>query len=228
MTAMRAGPALRLTRAVVFAAVCVAVSGLGHALQSDIPLPWPALALALIATGAAGWWLAGRERGAPAIVGASAAGQMTLHALFSWTHVLLPGAGAGAGRAMEMPGMGRSDTAAHAHSGMAEGPTDLLALVLAYDGHSLTSGMALAHLVAGLLCGWWLWRGEAAVRQLGRSLALFVCAPLRRAWRVLSGAVAPLPRRRTVVLHRRHRRPRRLVVLYGISRRGPPFVPSFD
>ncbi|WP_066944132.1 hypothetical protein [Streptomyces lushanensis] len=223
---MRAGPALRLTRAAVFAAVCVAVSGLGHALQSDTPLPWPALVLALIAAGVAGWWPAGRERGAPTVVGASAAGQVTLHALFSWTHVLVPGAGAG--RPMDMPGTGRSDTAAHAHSGMTEGPTDLLALVLAFDGHSLTSGMALAHLVAGLLCGWWLWRGEAAVGQLGRSLALFVCAPLRRAWRVLSGAMTPPPRTRTAALHRRHRRPRRLVVLHGISRRGPPFVPSFD
>ncbi|MEV0041519.1 hypothetical protein [Streptomyces sp. NPDC050804] len=223
---MRAGPALRLTRAAVFAAVCVAVSGLGHALRSATPLPWPALAAALVAMGGAGWWLAGRERGAPAIVGASAVGQVTLHALFSWTHVLLPGAGTA--RTMEMPGAGRSGMAAHAHAGTAEGPTDLLALVLAYDGHSLTSGMALAHLVAGLLCGWWLWRGEAAVLQLGRSLALFVGAPLLRAWRVLSGAGPLLPRARTVALHRSHRRPRRLVVLYGISRRGPPFRPSFD
>ncbi|MFF3751595.1 hypothetical protein ACFYYH_14220 [Streptomyces sp. NPDC002018] len=222
---MRAGPALRLTRAVVFAAVCVAVSGLGHALQSGTPLPWPALVLALPATGGAGWWLAGRERGAPAVVGASAAGQVILHALFSWTHVLLPGAGDA--RAMDMPSSSRPGTAAHVHAGTAEGPMDVLTLLLAFDGHSLMSGMALAHLLAGLLCGWWLWRGEAAVLQLGRSLALFVSAPLRRAWRVLSGAGHLPPRPRTAALHRPHRRPRRSVPLYGISRRGPPFLPSF-
>ncbi len=225
MAVMRAGPPLRLTRAVVFAAVCVAVSGLGHALQSDTPLPWPALALALVATGGAGWWLAGRERGAPAIVGASAAGQVLLHALFSWTHVFLPGATES--RAMAMPGMGRSGTAtAHGHAGMAEGAADLPALLLAFDGHSLTSGMALAHLVAGLLCGWWLWRGEAAFLQLGRSLALFVSAPLLLAWQVLSAA-GPRPPLIRIPVPYRPRRPRRFVLLYGISRRGPPPHPSF-
>ncbi|MBK5996112.1 hypothetical protein JHN53_31665, partial [Streptomyces sp. MBT58] len=36
---MGAGTALRLARTALFAVVCVAVSGLGHALMSDRPLP---------------------------------------------------------------------------------------------------------------------------------------------------------------------------------------------
>ncbi|MFD5029005.1 hypothetical protein ACFWM0_01040 [Streptomyces sp. NPDC058405] len=222
---MRAGPAFRLTRAVVFAAVCVAVSGLGHALQSGAPLPWPVLALALVAAGGAGWWLAGRRRGALVVAGVSAAGQVFLHALFSWIHLCLPHSGGS--KAISMPGEGHSGmAAAHTGPGMGEGPADLMALAMAYDGHSLTSGMAVAHMVAGLLCGWWLWRGETAVLQLGRSLALFVCAPLRLARRMLSHTGSPPPRPRIRVPRRPRRRLRHRVVAHGTSRRGPPLLPS--
>ncbi|MFJ9031858.1 hypothetical protein ACIRQP_25710 [Streptomyces sp. NPDC102274] len=222
---MGAGPAFRLTRAAIFAVVCVAVSGLGHALRSEAPLPRPALALALLVAGGAGWWLAGRERGVLAITGASAAGQVALHALFSWTHRLPPPAGTAP--AIGAPGEGRSGmTMAHAHSGMSEASPDVLALVLSYDGHSLTSGMAAAHFVAGLLCGWWLWRGESAVLQLGRTLTLFVAAPLLLAWRVLTGTGFTAPRARIRTPGRPRRGPRPLVLLRGITRRGPPVLPS--
>ncbi|MFD7285959.1 hypothetical protein [Streptomyces sp. NPDC059863] len=222
---MGAGPAFRLTRAATFAVVCVAVSGLGHALRSEAPLPQPALALALAVAGGAGWWLAGRERGAAAIAGASALGQLILHTLFSWTHTLPPPAGTAP--AIGVPGEGRSGTAmAHGHSGMSEAPPDVIAQVLAYDGHSLTSGMAMAHVVAGLLCGWWLWRGESAVLQLGRTLTLFVAAPLLLAWRVLTGGVFAPPRTRIRTPGRPRRGPRPLVLLRGITRRGPPVLPS--
>ncbi|MFE4535521.1 hypothetical protein ACFRKB_10630 [Streptomyces scopuliridis] len=222
---MGAGPAFRLTRAAIFAVVCVAVSGLGHALRSEVPLPRTALAVALVLAGGAGWWLAGRERGVLAIAGASGAGQLVLHTLFSWTHTLPPPAGTAS--APGMPGGDRSAMAmAHAHSGMSEAPPDILALVLAYDGHSLTSGMAAAHCVAGLLCGWWLWRGESAVLQLGRTLALFVAAPLLLAWRVLTGIGFAPPCTRIRTPGRPRRGPRPLVLLRGITRRGPPVLPS--
>ncbi|MGW6774626.1 hypothetical protein ACWGBX_29955 [Streptomyces sp. NPDC055037] len=223
---MGAGPAFRLTRAAIFAVVCVAVSGLGHALSSEVPLPRTVLTLALLMAGGAGWWLAGRERGVLALAGASAVGQLILHALFSWTHTFPPSAGTAA-PATGMPGEGRSATAmAHAHSGMGEAPQDVLALVLAYDGHSLTSGMAAAHFVAGLLCGWWLWRGESAVLQLGRTLTLFVAAPLLLAWRVLTGVGFAAPRTPVRTPGRPRRGPRPLVLLRSITRRGPPVLPS--
>ncbi|MFE4368983.1 hypothetical protein ACFRMN_12200 [Streptomyces sp. NPDC056835] len=222
---MGAGPAFRFTRAAIFAVVCVAVSGLGHALRSEAPLPRPALALALVVAGGAGWWLAGRERGVLAIAGASAVGQLTLHTLFSWTHTF-PRL-TGAAPAIGVPGEGRSGSAmAHAHSGMSEAPPDVMAQALAYDGHSLTSGMAVAHFVAGLLCGWWLWRGESAVLQLGRTLTLFVAAPLLLAWRVLTGTGFAPTRTRIRTPGRPRRGPRPPVVLGGITRRGPPVLPS--
>ncbi|MEU3186337.1 hypothetical protein ABZ707_19345 [Streptomyces sp. NPDC006923] len=224
---MRAGALFRLTRAVVFAAVCVVVSGLGHALQSGTPLPLPALAPAFVAMSGVGWWLAGRERGALLVAAVSAAGQVGMHGLFSRLHPCLP-------HGVTLPdglfGKGRSAAGpVHSHHGSTgESGMDLAgswAPLIIPDLPSLTSGMAAAHLVAGLLCGWWLWRGEAAVRQLGRSLALFVCAPLRLAWSLLSrtGHLPPRPASRTP--RRPYRRPSRPVVLQGISRRGPPPVP---
>ncbi|MDX3853489.1 hypothetical protein [Streptomyces sp. AK02-01A] len=225
---MRAGALFRLTRAVVFAAVCVVVSGLGHALQSGTPLPLPALAPAFVAMSGVGWWLAARERGVLLVAGVSAAGQVVMHGLFSRLHPCLsphgvPGANGPSGKGRSTAGP------VHSHHGSAgEASMDLAGLpasLMVPDVPALTSGMAAAHVVAGLLCGWWLWRGEAAIRQLGRSLALFVRAPLRLAWSLLSRTGHHLPRPLSRAPRRPSRRPSRLVVLHGISRRGPPLGP---
>lgn len=229
MTAMRAGPALRLTRAAIFAAVCVAVSGLGHALSSGGPVPLPALGGAFVMVLGAGWWLTGRDRGAPVVVAASAVGQAVLHYLFGVLPLCLPASGtAGTAGASGGGRSGMTMSMAHAHQEMSAESADLMALTMAYDGHSPTAGMAAAHLLAGLLCGWWLWRGETAVGQLARSLALFIGSPLRLAWRVLSRPAAGhrLPAARPTVPHRAPRRPGRRVVLDSASRRGPPLLPS--
>ncbi|MFF2521309.1 hypothetical protein [Streptomyces liangshanensis] len=210
--------------------MCVVVSGLGHALSSGGPVPLPALGGAFVLALAAGWWLTGRAHGAPVVVGASAVGQATLHYLFGALPLCLPAQGTpgpngapGGGR----PGMTMS--MAHAHQEMTADSADLMALTMTYDGHAPTAGMAAAHLLAGLLCGWWLWRGERAVRQLARSLALFIGSPLRLAWRVLSRTGTghhPRPAARAPVPHRTPRRPGLRVVLDPVSRRGPPLLPS--
>ncbi|MFE2293097.1 hypothetical protein [Streptomyces sp. NPDC059452] len=220
---MGAGTALRLARTVMFAVVCVAVSGLGHALMSDGPLPLLPLAAVLAPVAGAGWWLAGRECGAPVTVSAHVLGQLGLHAYFS-------AAGSAAG------GTGSAGGAHHAHGAMIHaahaGPAGdaghPMGLLAAFDGSVFTSGMAAAHAVAGLICGWWLWRGEVALARLGRCLALFVRAPLRTAWLLWSAApldgVPPVRRR---ARRRPGRRPQDLLALHAISRRGPPLpVPS--
>lgn len=219
MAAMGAGTALRLARTALFAVVCVAVSGLGHALMSDGPVPLLPLLAVLLPVAGAGWWFAGRAGNAPVTVSAHVLGQLGLHAYFTasgtrsarHTHGAMPHA-AHAGPARDA-----------SHS--TELPTELLA---AFDGSVFTTGMAAAHAVAGLVCGWWLWRGEVALARLGRSLALFVRAPLRTAWRLWSATppTAGRPvRRRT--RRRPGRRPQDLLALHAISRRGPPLpVPS--
>jgi hypothetical protein len=226
MAVMGAGTALRLGRTALFAVVCVAVSGLGHALMSGAPLPLLVQAAALLPVCAAGWWLAARERSAPVTVAAHALGQSGLHAFFSVTGSWLPsGSGAhGAGG-----GHGASGAMNHsAHAVPIGGPSDLMGLLAAFDGTVFTLGMATAHAVAGLICGWWLWRGEVALARLGRSLVLFVRAPLRTAWRLWSAA-PPAPARpaRRHTRRRSGRRPQDLPALHAISRRGPPLSLRF-
>ncbi|MGW9302138.1 hypothetical protein ACWHA3_15105 [Streptomyces cyaneofuscatus] len=210
MAAMGAGTALRLARTALFAVVCVAVSGLGHALMSGGPLPLPPLLAVLVPVAAAGWLLARRDRNAPVTVSAHVLGQLGLHAYFTAS------ATGGAHHAHgAMP---------HAsHTGPAGDVSHRMELLSAFDASVFTTGMAASHAVAGLICGWWLWRGEVALARLGRCLALFVRTPLRTAWRLwsatpLDGASPPRPRTR--------RRPGRclrdLLALHAISRRGPP------
>lgn len=236
MTAMGAGPALRLTRTAVFAAVCVVVSGLGHALSSGGPLPPRVLALAFLPVCAAGWWLSRRERGGAVIVGASAAGQLLLHAVFSGLHPRPPGGHAGHGGHTSggRGGTSVSGSGEVSHEAFGEliglnGPAGLL------DSSGLTSGMLAAHLFAGLVCGWWLWRGDRAFVQLMGTLALFACefaygfayARLRFAHEVLSGGVpAHLRVLAPPVPYRPIRPPAQLPCPHLVSRRGPPLLPS--
>lgn len=80
---MTSGPAFRLARAAVFAAVCVAAAGLGHALMLRTVPGW-AVGYAFAATTAGAWWVAGRgERGASAVTGATVVAQFALHGWFS-------------------------------------------------------------------------------------------------------------------------------------------------
>lgn len=212
MTAMGAGPALRLARTAVFAAVCVVVSGLGHALSSGGPLPPRVLALAFLPVCAAGWLLSGRERGGTVIVGASAAGQLLLHALFAGLHPRARGGHAG------HAGHGDHEAGEIPHEGLVTG---LL------DSSGLTPGMLGAHLLAGLVCGWWLWRGDRAFVQLLGALTLFAYERLRFAHRVLSGGGQPyLPVLAPPVAYRPVRPPAQLPAPHIVSRRGPPLLPS--
>ncbi|WP_204164081.1 hypothetical protein [Streptomyces sp. CS090A] len=215
MAAMGAGTALRLARTALFAVVCVAVSGLGHALMSGGPLPLPPLLAVLVPVAAAGWLLARRPRNAPVTVSAHVLGQLGLHAYF--TAYATGGAHHAHGA---MP---------HAtHVGSAGDVSHRMELLAAFDASVFTTGMAASHAVAGLICGWWLWRGEVAFARLGRCLAYFVRTPLRTAWRLwsatpLDGVPPPRPRTR----RRPGRRLQDLLALHAISRRGPPLpVPS--
>lgn len=226
MTAMGAGTALRLGRTALFAVVCVAVSGLGHALMSGAPLPLLVQAAALLPVCGAGWWLAARERSAPATVAAHVLGQLGLHAFFSGAGGWLP---SGAGGHHAGGGHHASGAMDHsAHEVAIGGSSDLMGLLAAFDGTVFTLGMAAAHALAGLVCGWWLCRGEVALARLGRCLVLFVRAPLRtarRLWAATPPAPVPPARRRT--RRRAGRRPQDLLALHTLSRRGPPLSLRF-
>ncbi|MFB1048252.1 PE-PGRS family protein [Streptomyces chrestomyceticus] len=81
---MIAGHVLRGLRAGVFAAVCVLLAALGHALMSDAPVPWWVLLGAVTATALGAWSLAARERGPLFVTSLTLATQAALHCAFSF------------------------------------------------------------------------------------------------------------------------------------------------
>ncbi|MFF1293906.1 MULTISPECIES: hypothetical protein [unclassified Streptomyces] len=217
----------------VFAAVCVVTTALGHALMSGDVLPWWAVGSAFAATAAGGWWLTARERGAVTVVGATVVVQGVLHLLFSVAHQLVrtPVSVAGVPRAER--GSTLHQGTEPSHSGMVMHPSGVrpgavaessgapLVSVLTHQG---SAGMLLAHLLAAVVCGLWLWRGEAAVHRIGRALAAVLFAPLRRICRVLlrTASTRLVPLRRRPVHGGEHRLPTSALLRHAVIRRGPP------
>ncbi|MCX5250619.1 hypothetical protein OG895_36385 [Streptomyces sp. NBC_00201] len=196
----------RALSAVVFAAVCVVTTALGHALMSGDLLPWWALGVAFTGTVSTGWWLTGRERGAMTVVGVTTVVQGLLHLLFDLAHEMAHGPVRSA-EAGSASGMDHAMTVSH--SGMAmHMDHSMTGMSMAHSGTAGTShvlpmlsaaaqqgpaAMFLAHLLAAVVCGVWLWRGETAMYRLGRALAVVLFAPLRRVRRLL-GRPVPDPR----------------------------------
>ncbi|WP_432000796.1 hypothetical protein [Streptomyces sioyaensis] len=272
---MTTGPVSRAVRAAAFAAVCVTTTALGHALMAAEPLPWWAVLAAFAATGPAGWWLTGRERGGLTITGATVLAQLGLHTLFDlspsctgaakaagdmperqWAaglfhHATAPGppvpAPASALRLLPHADPGPTaprpplPTPMDAMRGMADmagtttmpgaGHPGATAGAMAHPGHlDLTPsahgslGMLLAHTLAAVLCGLWLWRGEAAAFQLARSFAAALFAPLLLVLRTLDPTSLRPPARR-VPADTPAVRPRGALLHHVVSRRGPPELP---
>ncbi|GCD44309.1 hypothetical protein [Streptomyces paromomycinus] len=79
----RAAADLRLLRAAVFTAVCVALSAAGHMIGSCAAVPLWTLGVGCAAVFAVAAPLAGRERSLPGIAVALAVGQLALHTVFA-------------------------------------------------------------------------------------------------------------------------------------------------
>ncbi|MEV7994217.1 hypothetical protein AB0O67_20510 [Streptomyces sp. NPDC086077] len=79
---VRPGAGLRIPRAAVFAAVCVVLSGAGHAIASCATVPLWTLGAGFLGVLAVAVPLAGRERSLPGIAALLAVGQTVLHTLF--------------------------------------------------------------------------------------------------------------------------------------------------
>lgn len=230
MTGMTPGPALRTARAAIFAVVCVVMAALGHAVMSGGSVSWQMLGAAFLATASAAWWLAGRQRGGAIVTGATVGAQLVLHLLFHFSQsVPLPrasmghGAHGGAGSMSGDPGMNSVD-GMRGMSGM-EGMAGMADAHMASAADGITPGMLLAHALAALVCGLWLWRGEAAAFRLGRTLAAAVYVPLRLILRLLGADALPLPTRRRPARPGAGRALRAALLHYVVARRGPPASP---
>ncbi|WSQ11802.1 hypothetical protein OG604_30885 [Streptomyces sp. NBC_01231] len=224
-----AADVLRLARAGIFAAVCVVTTALGHAVMSGDVLPWWALGLAFTVTTSGAWWLTGPERGAATVVGATVVTQGLLHLLFSLAHQLirpptaaagLPGADHGSGT----HGVGFSHFGMVMHHSVPMGAQAPSPPLVPTAMHGTSAGMFLAHLLAAVACGLWLWRGEAAAHRIGRALAATFFAPLRRVCRVLfrTTSEGETPACRAAVGGGDHGRAAPTSLRHAVVRRGPP------
>ncbi|MGA4860270.1 hypothetical protein ACPCAB_26895 [Streptomyces koyangensis] len=176
----QAGTGLRLLRAAVFTAVCVVVSAAGHVFASCVALPGWTLAAAFLGVFLVTTGLAGRERSLPGIVLALAAGQIGLHALFG-----LAQQGA-AQAASEATLVARAGELTCGHSGaISPHQAEQILTTAGLDPHSGSvhqhTGLAgllpslpmfLGHLLAALVAGWLLRRGDLALFRLMRLSAL--------------------------------------------------------
>jgi hypothetical protein len=159
---MKLDRSLRGARAAVFAVACVGVSAAGHTWMSGSAVPVWALAVALLATGIAGYAAAGRRRGFGPIAGLMLGGELGLHMLFSAAQ---QAAGGTAPTMPAMPGMAAMPgmPGMQMPSGV---PGASGAGSMAWMTAHGSAGMIAVHAAAGLLSAWWLWRGEAAVFRL--------------------------------------------------------------
>ncbi|MFD6419641.1 hypothetical protein [Streptomyces sp. NPDC060194] len=239
----RAGADLRLLRAAVFTAVCVALSAAGHVSASGDALPWWSVGLGLLVVLAIAVPCAGRERSLPAITAALALGQIGLHVVFGLgQHAAAPGPSSdasvmataahlvcGGGAASMGPEQARRIVdaaglpAGHVHAAGEVSTTALLSMP-----------MLLGHLLAAIAAGWLLRHGDRALfrlaalpaartvaeaapaRSLRAALALVraLCAGLPAAG--LPGPAAPR------AADDDGPRLRTTALLHSVIRRGPP------
>lgn len=224
---MEIGRTLRSARAAVCAAVCVGVSAAGHLWMSGSAIaPW-ALVLAALTVGGACYALAGRQRGFGSIAGLMLVGELGLHLLFSATQ---HSSAAAASSMPWMPDMSRIRMAhpvpatawlcgGHGMGGAGTSAGGAMASMPWLCAHD-SAGMIAVHAAAGLLCAWWLWRGEAATFHLLRTLAAFALPLLLLAW---AGAPAVPDRTRVVPDDPGAHVPTvRGLLGHALVRRGPP------
>ncbi|MFE5299908.1 hypothetical protein [Streptomyces sp. NPDC056632] len=156
-------------------------------------------------------------QGMPGMTGATHTGTAELAA---------DGAGALAGTAGELPAAVLADPflthAAHAAHLTHTGPLA--------QGHAMGAGsgagMLAAHLLAALVCGLWLARGEAALFALARTVGASTFSPLRLALAVARVLVPVAPSLRPVRVSPYTRRLHGVVLAHTVSRRGPPDRPA--
>jgi len=230
------GRSLRGARAAVFAAVCVSLTAAGHVWMSGDAVPLWAVALAFATLVGAGYALAGRQRGFLPISSLMLAGELGQHLLFSAAQSTAGSASTAASSPASIPAQptfrsGRvlplSDwicgMAGSSATGMTTRDGSLsarLATDLMSTGHG-GAGMIVVHAAAGLLCAWWLWRGEAAVFQLLRWLAAMATPALPLLSWPATLVVPEFPRSQAPIDDRVLGRVTRLISTL-VVRRGPP------
>lgn len=210
----------RALRAAVFAAVCVLLAALGHAVMSGTTVPWWAVAVALTGTGSCAWFLAGRERGPLLITLATVGAQTGLHSFFSVAQNVAQRAAAGT---VPLPPAGDHLTCGGLPSMATTTPMPMDHTSMGHmsmgAGHGAL-GMWSAHVLVAVVCGIWLSGGEQAAFRLGRTIGARLRAPLLFLFHDVPARSGP-PRIRAD-RSRAAQRLRRLLYAHVIATRGPP------
>ncbi|MFE4582987.1 hypothetical protein [Streptomyces chartreusis] len=214
----RSGSDLRVLRAAVFAAVCVVLAGVGHVLGSCATIPMWTLGAGFLGVLVVALPFAGRERSLPGIAALLAVGQTVLHTLFGLgQHVTVsaPSAASASGSMSDAALVARAarlvcgtaaaaispsqaqriltdarigpDTGAHASHPSADGMS-----AAGFSTSLLPSlPMVLAHVLAAVVAGWLLRRGDLALLRIVEMSALSAHSVAEGAFvRSLRGALA--------------------------------------
>jgi hypothetical protein len=256
---VRAAADFRLVRAAVFAAVCVLLSALGHGVASGMSVEVRTLAAGWLAVMCVVVPLAGRRRSLRGITTGLAVGQLALHLMFCLAQCTFGPGDSATPRASGVMALAArlvcgglpAGTARYgaAHLVQQAGLTPAQAVARSLGGAPmpgmgssgspgvgmnlmLTPAMVTAHLVAALLLGLLLWRGDAAlwrlVRCSGRVLGpvlVAVAAALRAGFALLAGLGEGARRAARADRWRVGPcRPGPAAVRHSVVRRGPPAV----
>lgn len=246
---------LRLLRAAVFAAVCVALSAAGHVLGSTATVPLWSLSLGFLVVFCAAVPLAGRERALPGIAALLGIGQIGLHCLFGvGQHGSMTMSGTAEPSVVEraaglMCGMGASaispvqaqrilDRArvpsGEAHHHMADAAGSSMSLLPSLP-------MLIGHLLAAAGAGWLLRHGDLALGRIVRLSKLSAHGVSEGALvRSLRGALALVRALRAGLPGAPDIRPcapragfpappvlRAAALQHSVTRRGPPAAEAF-
>ncbi|MDT0477220.1 hypothetical protein RM863_34375 [Streptomyces sp. DSM 41014] len=225
------GTPLRAVRAALFTALVVTLSTASHVLLSRVPLPLNTVAAVAVAVFAVAYALAGRERGFARIAGLLIPLELAADTVFTTgQHVCYGRAGgpvAGPLRSVGFDVLCGSRTEVGTPLARVTGASpDRLAALLAHADPATPWLLLGAHIGVGLLAAAWLRRGERALGQLLRAVAVTTFRPLLLA--VASVAVRPAgsaPRPRRAPLRAVTARGRLLA--HSLGRRGPPCSLSF-
>ncbi|MFF6999537.1 hypothetical protein ACFY93_31995 [Streptomyces sp. NPDC008313] len=187
----RSGCDLRILRAAVFTAVCVALAAAGHGIASCATVPLWTLCMGFLAVFALAAPLAGRERSLPGIAAMLAAGQTGLHVLFGLGQHGVPAASGSMSTAdaslveraarLVCGTTAAAITPARAQKILADAHLDTgTAHSMHHHAAAVSSGpdawmsvlpslsMLLGHVLAGVAAGWVLRRGDLALLRLMR------------------------------------------------------------
>jgi hypothetical protein len=190
---MARDPVLPTLRAAAFTAVCLGLGAGAHRMMSGCAIPASALVFAGVGIYALARLGTRRERSLVGIAALMGGLQIGLHLLFDYAQQpsrlsgakAATGAGgvtgaAGSGAGGSMSGMPMSGGAATTPGASAGGTLrDLGGGCLLPPAHTAVigmsgAGMLLAHVLAAVLCAWWLHQGEAAVHALARGAGAWV------------------------------------------------------